>query len=122
MLPLRLCLALLLCLATGAAARPAARYQNPVIDADFPDPAVLRAADGFYYVYATQSAHDGHMLNIQMARSPDLVHWQILGDALPARPVWASRTQDFWAPHVVVHGGVYYLYYSARPDAAQSDP
>jgi arabinan endo-1,5-alpha-L-arabinosidase len=119
---LRLCLALLLALGAGAAARPAAHYENPVIDADFPDPAVLRAADGVYYVYATQSARDGHMLNIQTARSPDLVHWELLGDALPARPVWASRTQDFWAPHVVVHGGVYYLYYSARPDAAQSDP
>jgi arabinan endo-1,5-alpha-L-arabinosidase len=119
---LRLCLALLLALAAGAAARPAARYQNPVIDADFPDPAVLRAADGYYYVYATQSARGGHMLNIQAARSRDLVHWQQLGDALPVKPAWASRTQDFWAPDVVAHDGRYYLYYSARPDAAQSDP
>ena len=29
-------------------------YANPVLDADFPDPAILRAPDGFYYAYATQ--------------------------------------------------------------------
>jgi arabinan endo-1,5-alpha-L-arabinosidase len=92
-------------------------YSNPVIDADFPDPAVLRAADGFYYVFATQ----GGGRNIQAARSRDLVHWQMLGDALPVKPDWASRTQDFWAPHAVEHGGRYYLYYSAKPDAALSD-
>src|SRR5436305_7833815 len=120
--PLRLCLALILGLALGAAAQAAARYRNPVIDADFPDPAVLRAADGYYYVYATQSGHDGRMLDIQAARSRDLVHWQRLGDALPVKPAWARRTQDFWAPHVVAHDGLYYLYYSARPDAAFSDP
>ena len=96
-------------------------YRNPVIDSDFPDPSVIRAPDGFYYVYATQGGTEGHMLNIQLARSRDLVHWTRLGDALPVKPTWAGRTQDFWAPHVVRHGGTYYLYYSARPDAALTD-
>jgi arabinan endo-1,5-alpha-L-arabinosidase len=96
-------------------------YRNPVIDSDFPDPSVLRAPDGFYYVYATQGEAGGGMLNIQLARSPDLVHWTRLGDALPVKPAWASHTQDFWAPHVVRHGDSYTLYYSAKPDAALSD-
>ena len=108
--------------ATSARHEPVrATYQNPVLDSDFPDPAVLRAADGFYYVYATQGEHDGRMLNIQIARSRDLVAWERLGDALPVKPAWASRTQDFWAPHVVEDGGRYYLYYSAKPDAALGD-
>ena len=47
------------------------------------------------------------MLNIQVARSADLVGWTRLGDALPAKPAWASQTQDFWAPHVAEHDGVY---------------
>jgi arabinan endo-1,5-alpha-L-arabinosidase len=96
-------------------------YQNPVLDSDFPDPAVLRARDGYYYVYATQGSHDGRMHNIQAARSRDLVTWERLGDALPTKPGWASRTQDFWAPHVQEAGGRYYLYYSAKPDAALTD-
>jgi arabinan endo-1,5-alpha-L-arabinosidase len=103
------------------AARPAATYANPVIDADFPDPAILKAGDSFYYVYATQGGGEGAFHNIQVARSRDLVAWEPLGDALPVKPGWASRTQDFWAPHVLEDGGRYYLYYSAKPDAALAD-
>ena len=103
------------------ASAPAATYENPVLDVDFPDPTVIRAADGAYYAYATQGERDGRMLNVQVARSRDLVRWERLGDALPTKPAWASRTQDFWAPHVSTHDGRYYLYYSAKPDAALSD-
>lgn len=102
-------------------APPPATFANPVLDADFPDPTVIRAADGFYYAYATQGQRDGKMANIQVARSSDLVRWQQLGDALPAKPAWASQTQDFWAPHVLGDGGRYFLYYSAKPDAALKD-
>src|SRR5947209_7898963 len=91
----------LLALLLGAAS-PAPRYQNPVFDHDFPDPAVIRARDGFYYAYATQSAGaDGKLRNIAAARSRDLVHWTELADALPVKPSWASKTQDFWAPDVI---------------------
>ena len=102
-------------------------YANPVFDADFPDPTVVRADDGLYYAYATQSVvprADGtgaDSLNVQVLRSADLVHWTRAGDALPVRPAWARRTRDFWAPHVSVHAGRYYLYYSARPDTALRD-
>jgi arabinan endo-1,5-alpha-L-arabinosidase len=94
---------------------------NPVLDADFPDPAVLRASDGFYYAYATQTERDGKWLNIQVARSADLMKWEHLGDALPAKPGWASKTQDFWAPHVHQADGRYFLYYSAKPNVALTD-
>ncbi len=107
--------------ATPVAPPSAATFANPVLDADFPDPAVLKAADGFYYAYATQTERDGKMINLQVARSPNLVTWQHLGDALPVKPGWASKTQDFWAPHVHHAGGRYYLYYSAKPDAALTD-
>ena len=106
---------------TGAAPAAPPSYANPVLAQDFPDPAVLRAPDGFYYAYATQTTRAGTTLNLQVARSRDLVAWRHLGDALPVKPSWASRTQDFWAPHVAEHGGRYFLYYSARPDAALAD-
>jgi arabinan endo-1,5-alpha-L-arabinosidase len=102
--------------AVGAAAR--ATYANPVIDSDFPDPTVIRAPDGFYYGYATQTQRDGKWVNIQLARSRDLVHWNYLGDALPAKPGWAATTQDFWAPHVQRDGARYVMYYSAKPDSS----
>jgi arabinan endo-1,5-alpha-L-arabinosidase len=92
------------------------------IDADFPDPAVILADDGYYYAYATQGRVEGQMVNIQTARSRDLRKWERVGDALPVKPGWASRTQDFWAPHVARHEDGYALYYSAKPDAALNDP
>lgn len=93
-------------------------HDNPVLDADFPDPAVIRAPDGYYYAYATQTRREGKWINIQFARSSDLFHWRYLGEALPTKPGWASTTQDFWAPHVVRDGRRYIMYFSAKPDTS----
>ena len=107
---------------TSAISLPAAgTYTNPILDCDFPDPAVIRAADGHYYAYATQTQRGGKWINIQVARSTDLVHWEHLGDALPEKPDWASTTQDFWAPYVLHDGERYLMYYSATHDACH-DP
>ena len=113
-------LALALALCIGAGPRSIAPLE-PAIDSDFPDPAILRTRDGSFFVYATQGEQDGKMQNIQAARSTDLREWTRIGDVLPVKPTWASRTQDFWAPHVSEHDGRFYLYYSAKPDAALSD-
>ena len=91
-------------------------YTNPILDCDFPDPAAILAPDGYYYIYATQTLRDGKWMNIQVARSADLVDWEHLGDALPTKPGWASTTQDFWAPSVIYDGTTYFMYYSATPD------
>jgi arabinan endo-1,5-alpha-L-arabinosidase len=112
-------LAPLLALTIAACATlPERTYVNPVLDRDFPDPAVLRAPDGWFYAYATQSEWNGRTLNIQVARSPDLVQWTLRGDALPGKPRWAASTQDFWAPHVIHDRELdaYVMYYSAQPD------
>ena len=105
--------------ARNAAEPAAASYTNPVIDADFPDPAVILDRDGYYYAYATQTERGDEWINIQVARSVDLVHWEHLGDALPVKPDWAQETQDFWAPSVIVDGDTYYMYYSATPDVCE---
>jgi arabinan endo-1,5-alpha-L-arabinosidase len=91
-------------------------YSNPILDFDFPDPAIIRAPDGFYYAYATQTLRDGRWVNIQVARSSDLIEWEFLGEALPDKPDWARETQDFWAPSVIFDGSTYFMYYSATPD------
>jgi arabinan endo-1,5-alpha-L-arabinosidase len=101
--------------ATASAAN-ASGYTNPVFDVDFPDPTVMRASDGWYYAYATQTIINGRTINIQVARSKDLINWEHLGDALPVKPRWASETQKFWAPHVSQFGDTYYMYYSADPN------
>jgi arabinan endo-1,5-alpha-L-arabinosidase len=99
-----------------SSALPEGFYVNPILDSDFPDPAVIHAPDGYYYAYATQTLRDGQWINIQLARSADLIHWEFLGDALPEKPDWAQETQDFWAPSVIFDGSTYFMYYSATPD------
>jgi arabinan endo-1,5-alpha-L-arabinosidase len=97
-------------------APPTATYTNPVWNDDFPDPTIIRAADGYYYAYGTQTKRAGRIINLQVLRSADLVAWEYLGEGMPQKPAWAAHTQKFWAPHVSEHAGVYYLYYSALPD------
>ena len=96
----------------------AGSYENPVLDADFPDPTIIRAPDGFYYGYATQTQREGRWINIQLARSPDLFHWEYLGEALPRKPAWASDTQDFWAAPVQRDGSRYTMYFSTKPNTS----
>ncbi len=74
---------------------------------DFPDPDVVLVG-GTYFAYATNSVAG----NIQIIESKDLVHWSVVGDALPSLPIWAIP--DFtWAPGVIQIGGSFDLYYAA---------
>jgi arabinan endo-1,5-alpha-L-arabinosidase len=96
--------------------RPPA-YENPVLHNDAPDPSIIRADDGAYYAYTTQSYHGARFYNVPVLRSDDLVHWTLVGDAFDERPAWTPPgvdNGDMWAPHIVRFGDRYYLYYSAR--------
>lgn len=92
----------------------AVEYTNPIMNINFPDPTPVKAPDGNYYVYATNSEVNGETVNIQVARSEDLITWTMVGDALPEKPSWAGS--DFWAPHVFYDEAsqTYYLYYSGE--------
>lgn len=89
-------------------------FQNPVYKNDFADPTVIKATDGYFYVYGTNSAVFGKMVNIQVLKSKNLVDWTFVGDALPKKPKWADK--DFWAPHVLYDAKLktYFLYYSGE--------
>lgn len=89
---------------------PPVPYANPVLAHDFADPTVIRGKDRKLYAFATGGL-------IQRAESTDLVHWKTIGDALAAKPSWASAKNAFWAPHVVEHAGTYFLYFSAEQNA-----
>ena len=94
-------------------------YKNAVLSQDFPDPALLLAPDGYYYAFATQTVTGGQQLNIQAAKSRDLVHWEYIGEVLPARAAWTNGFWAFWAPHVVYAAELskYIMYYSALSGA-----
>ncbi len=75
---------------------------------DFPDPDVLLVGDT-YYAYGTNSVAG----DIQIIDSTDLVHWGVVGNALPTLPGWAVPGAT-WAPGVVQVGGTFDLYYAAK--------
>ena len=97
---------------------PSVRAESHILlDQDFPDPMVMKARDGSYYGYATQTIVNGKILNIQLARSKNFFDWDFVGDALPDKPNWASETQKFWAPHVIEEPQRYVMYFSAKKNA-----
>jgi beta-xylosidase len=105
--------------AAGRAATPpsagpsgslAGTFTNPVLGGDFPDPGVMRTDDA-WYAYATGDL----TVNIQVARSTDLVTWERLGEALPRLPFWQpSARGSTWAPEVWRTSAGYVMSYTAR--------
>lgn len=102
------------------------------------DPSVMRADDGYYYMYTTDAsfgnAHSGHG-HFMCRRSKNLVDWEFLGTTMPKLPTWikpklneiraamglGESTADFsndelfgfWAPCVrKVSHGLYRMYYA----------
>ena len=90
-------------------------YTNPVVTPVAADPSVLRAADGTFYLYATQDdwadGQGSHYLPI--FKSDDLVNWTFVADALSAPPSWKDDGGFTWAPDISFRDGTYYLYYAA---------
>lgn len=101
------------------------------------DPTVMRAEDGYYYMYQTDAsfgnAHSGHG-HFFCRRSKNLVEWEFLGSTMDAVPEWIGTklneirndmglpdsqydlTDDdnfgFWAPCArKVENGLYRMYY-----------
>jgi beta-xylosidase len=84
--------------------------RNPVYAGDFADPYVL-LVNSVYYAYATNTGTS----NVPMLRSPDLVNWIPLGDAMPVLPSWAHAGKHLtWAPAVMRVLDGYLLLYTAR--------
>ena len=69
-------------------------YSNPVIDSDNPDPTVIKAEDGYFYLYATGG-------NTWIHKSKDLVHWTYVGGAYEddKKPSWEPEA-GIWAPDI----------------------
>ncbi len=86
-------------------------FKNPVYDANFPDPFVLRAGET-YHAYSTNDAE----ANVPTLRSRDLVGWEEGKDAMPRLAPWVAPGQT-WAPEVLDLGGGYVLYYTAASAA-----
>lgn len=83
-------------------------YTNPVYSHYMADPFVLRHG-GYYYAYGTAPTPIGERW-FPILQSADLVNWTPRGGALIPVP----GADEFWAPEVVYHDGIFYMYYSAH--------
>lgn len=83
-------------------------YKNPVIDTSLPDPSIIKAHDGYFYLYATEDIH-----NLPIYKSKDLIHWSFVGTAFTneTRPSFVEKG-NLWAPDINYINGQYVLYYS----------
>lgn len=82
--------------------------RQPVIDMSAPDPTVIRAEDGTFYLYATED-----MRNVPIFHSANLVDWKLVGTTFTdnSRPKWLPKG-GIWAPDIQRVGGKYHLYYA----------
>lgn len=96
-------------------------YNNPIIASSTPDPTVIRAEDGYFYLYGTEDHH-----NMPIYRSRNLVDWIFVGtaftDATRPRTVspyvkytnsdGSTTSAMMWAPDANYINGQYVLYYA----------
>lgn len=55
-------------------------YSNPVINYSLPDPSIIQAPDGCFYLYATED-----IPNMPILKSRNLVDWESVGTVLQNR-------------------------------------
>ena len=92
-------------------------YSNPIFTGfSLPDPDVIRADDGYFYLYATEhNRNDADMRNSPVMRSSDLVNWTRVGAMFTdsTHPqITDQNPAGIWAPSVNKVGGRYVIYYS----------
>ena len=83
-------------------------FTNPVIRNSVPDPSIIKAHDGYYYLVGTEDIG-----NVPVFRSHNLVDWQQTGTAFTndTHPNWLTDGA-VWAPDINYIGGQYVMYYS----------
>lgn len=86
-------------------------YLNPILSVDYSDPDVIRVGDDFYLV----SSSFNHVPGLPVLHSCDLIHWEIIGHALPRLPSTRydlpQHGNGVWAPSLRFHQNQYWIYY-----------
>lgn len=87
-------------------------YKNPVINADYSDPDVVRVGNDFYLTSSSFNCVPG----LPVLHSKDLVNWTIIGHALPKQE--PTQVYDLpmhgkgvWAPVIRYHNKTFYIYW-----------
>ncbi|MCR5130631.1 MAG: glycoside hydrolase 43 family protein [Prevotella sp.] len=86
-------------------------FVNPVLNADFSDPDVIRVGTKYYMV-----ASDFHFIGMQVLESDDMVNWRYVSQVYSRfdEPGWDSNQHyagGSWAPAIRYHEGKFYIYF-----------
>ena len=90
------------------AAQQTARYENPTIAGDHPDPSVIRVGSE-YWATTTSGTWEPEF---PLFRSSNLLNWKVSSAVFQKRPDWAES--DFWAPEISEDHDRFFVYYTAR--------
>lgn len=91
------------------------KYKNPVLNADYSDPDVIRVGSKYYMV-----ASDFHFIGMQVLESDDMVNWKVVNQIYDRFdfPGWNENAHyggGSWAPSIRWHDGRFYVYF-CTPD------
>ena len=90
-------------------------YVNPILNADYSDPDVIRVGDCYYMV-----ASDFHYLGMQILKSEDMVNWKLIAQLYDCFdfPEWEKNSRyagGSWAPAIRHHNGKFWVFF-CTPD------
>ena len=92
-----------------------AKYQNPILFADYSDPDVIRVGDTYYMTASSFNYTPGLPILI----SKNLINWKLVNYALKniteERYNIPRHSEGVWAPSIRFHEGIFYIYYG-MPD------
>ncbi|EMC91620.1 glycoside hydrolase family 43 protein [Baudoinia panamericana UAMH 10762] len=84
--------------------------------ANFPDPSVIRVADG-WHAFSTNAVVNGKLVHVQNGYTPDYNTWTLRSgvDAMPDLAPWVyAGSPRVWAPDVIqLPDGSFLMYYTA---------
>src|SRR5690554_4858261 len=76
-------------------------YKNPVVNFSLPDPTLVKADDGYFYLYATEDIR-----NMPIYRSADSVNWEFVGTSVTDAPRPGCEPKGgLWPPDISMSSG-----------------
>ena len=86
-------------------------YINPILNADYSDPDVIRVGDKYYMVNS-----DFHYMGMPVLESDDMINWKIISQVYRRLdfPDWDTNGNyggGSWAPSIRHHDGKFWIYF-----------
>jgi beta-xylosidase len=87
-------------------------YKNPILDADYSDPDVIRVGDDYYMTSSSFNCIPG----LPILHSKDMVNWELVNYAMQKQAPLdvydkPGHGNGVWAPCIRFHNNEFYIYY-----------